>query len=105
MSTRTTPDYVTLDPELADPARIRKERNKARELKKSQWWLTQLNRGHCHYCERKFAPGKLTMDHVVPLARGGSSTKGNIVPACRECNRDKKLEIPAERLLKKPDER
>jgi 5-methylcytosine-specific restriction endonuclease McrA len=93
--------YYLLDPEHADPARIRKEREKARKLRKSQWWLTQANRGICHYCEKKFKPKDLTMDHVVPLARGGTSTPGNIVPACKDCNRDKKLETPAERLLKK----
>ena len=93
-------DYYILDPEHTDPARLKREREKARKLRKSQWWLKLVNRGLCHYCGKKFPPKELTMDHVVPLARGGSSTQGNIVPACRECNRDKKLETPAERLLK-----
>ena len=30
--------------------------------------------------------GELTMDHIVPLARKGKSTKGNVVPSCRLCN-------------------
>ena len=30
------------------------------------------------------------MDHIVPLVRGGKSTKGNVVPACKECNTKKK---------------
>jgi 5-methylcytosine-specific restriction endonuclease McrA len=30
------------------------------------------------------------MDHVVPLIRGGRSTKGNLVAACKECNSRKK---------------
>lgn len=94
-------DYYPLDPELSDPKRIKREREKARKLKKSQWWLNLLNRGICHYCEKKFPRSELTMDHVVPIARGGTSTPGNTVPACRSCNRDKKLETPAERLLKK----
>jgi 5-methylcytosine-specific restriction enzyme A len=94
-------DYYILNPEDVDPQRISKEREKARKLKKSQWWLTLVNRGVCHYCEKKFKPSQLTMDHVVPLARGGTSTPGNIVPSCKNCNRDKKLETPAERLLRK----
>jgi 5-methylcytosine-specific restriction endonuclease McrA len=93
-------EYYILDPDAADPARLRREREKARKLRKTQWWLTLVNRGVCHYCEKRFPPGELTMDHVVPLARGGTSTKGNIVPACRACNRDKKLGTPAERLLR-----
>ena len=93
-------EFHILDPALADPQRIKREREKARKLRKSQWWLTQVNRGVCHYCGQKFPPSALTMDHVVPIARGGTSTPGNIVPACKECNRDKKLETPVERILR-----
>lgn len=93
-------DYYLLDPSFTDPKRIKKERDKARELKKSSWWQRQLNSGVCHYCQKKFAPKDLTMDHVVPLARGGSSTQGNIVPACKDCNRDKKLHTPVDQILK-----
>ncbi|HUP57113.1 MAG TPA: HNH endonuclease [Bdellovibrionota bacterium] len=89
-------DFFTLDPEHVDPARVKREREKARKLRKSQWWLTQLSRGLCHYCRRSFPATQLTMDHVVPIARGGTSTPGNIVPACSACNRDKKLRTPAD---------
>ena len=84
----------------ADPKHVAREREKARKLKKSQWWLDKVNQGVCHYCSGKFGPGELTMDHVVPVARGGTSTPGNIVPACKACNASKKLETPVERLLK-----
>jgi 5-methylcytosine-specific restriction endonuclease McrA len=40
------------------------------------------------------------MDHIVPLARGGNSTQGNIVPACIDCNRGKKLDTPVDQILK-----
>ena len=85
----------------ADSVHIKKERKKAQDLKKTSWWLTKLNQGICHYCEKKFKRDELTMDHVVPLARGGTSTKGNIVAACKSCNLNKKLETPAEQLFKK----
>jgi CRISPR/Cas system Type II protein with McrA/HNH and RuvC-like nuclease domain len=93
-------EYYILDPAHTDPKRMKKEREKAQKLRKSQWWLSLVNRGLCHYCGRKFAAKELTMDHIVPLARGGTSSQGNIVPACRECNRDKKLGTPVESLLK-----
>lgn len=91
-------DWYTID---ADPKHVAKERERARKLRKSQWWRAKVGGGRCHYCERKFAPKELTMDHIVPVARGGTSTPGNVVPACKECNSNKKLETPAERLLKK----
>ena len=92
-------EFFTLDPVLTDPKRLKKEREKAQKLKKTQWWRDQLNLGLCHYCGNKFPAGKLTMDHVVPIARGGESNKGNIVPSCSDCNRKKKLMTPAELLL------
>ncbi len=36
------------------------------------------------------------MDHVVPLARGGKSTRGNLVPCCKECNTAKRQLLPIE---------
>ncbi len=36
------------------------------------------------------------MEHIVPIIRGGKSAKGNIVPACKECNSKKKHMVPLE---------
>jgi 5-methylcytosine-specific restriction endonuclease McrA len=69
---------------------IRREREKARELRASQWWKRRRAAGICHYCGKKFPAGDLTMDHIVPIIRGGKSTKGNVVAACKECNNRKK---------------
>jgi 5-methylcytosine-specific restriction protein A len=55
-----------------------------------------LARGVCHYCRRSFPHSELSMDHVVPMIRGGKSTKGNVVPACKECNGKKKHLLPME---------
>ncbi|MCB2181446.1 MAG: HNH endonuclease [Desulfobulbaceae bacterium] len=77
-----------------DEAAIRKEKHKARELRKSRWWQNRISSGICHYCGGKFSPAELTMDHLHPLASGGRSTKGNVVPACKECNNKKKNMLP-----------
>lgn len=84
-----------------DPKHIAREKLKAQEMRKTQWWLNKISRGICHYCQETFSPDKLTMDHVVPLSRGGRSTKGNIVPCCKECNNKKKYLTPAEIVLNK----
>lgn len=75
---------------------IRRERAKARELRQSPWWKRKRSTGVCHYCGKTFAPSELTMDHLVPLVRGGRSTKGNLVPACKECNNAKKHKLAFE---------
>lgn len=75
---------------------IKRERRKARELRSSEWWKRKLAKGICFYCGRAFPAKELTMDHIVPVARGGKSTKGNIVTACKECNNAKKQLLPIE---------
>jgi 5-methylcytosine-specific restriction endonuclease McrA len=75
---------------IADAAEIRRERERARELRRSQWWKRKRASGLCHYCGSRFPPRSLTMDHIVPLIRGGRSNKGNVVPACKACNVKKK---------------
>lgn len=75
---------------------MRRERQKARELRSSQWWKRKRSKGICHYCGGKFPPRLLTMDHLVPIVRGGKSTKGNLAPSCKKCNSEKKYHLPFE---------
>ena len=77
-------------------ADIARERAKARALRQSQWWKRRRSAGVCHYCGRQVGARALTMDHVVPLSRGGRSNKGNLVPACKECNNKKKYHLAFE---------
>jgi len=75
---------------------LRRERQKARDLRASQWWKRRCDRGRCHYCNGSVAPQALTMDHIVPISRGGKTTKGNVVPCCKDCNNRKKQMLPME---------
>ncbi|HAF89991.1 MAG TPA: hypothetical protein DCG23_09475, partial [Deltaproteobacteria bacterium] len=69
---------------------IRQERQIAREIRKSQWWKNRRASNICYYCETSTPALQLTMDHLVPLARGGRSIKSNLVPCCKSCNTQKK---------------
>jgi len=80
----------------AEEEHIKREEAKARELRASQWWKRKRAPGLCYYCGRKFKPTELTMDHLVPITRGGKSAQGNLVPACKECNNKKKYLLPTE---------
>ena len=88
-----------LDPKHTDPKRVAHERDCARELRKSGWWKAKIAPGICHYCQKKYRPTELTMDHIVPIARGGESKQGNVVPACKACNQSKKLDTPVDALF------
>ena len=75
---------------------IRREKEKARQLRRTQWWKNRRGAGRCHYCGRRVPPQELTMDHVVPIVRGGKSVKSNLVPCCKPCNDQKKHLLPVE---------
>jgi 5-methylcytosine-specific restriction enzyme A len=77
-------------------AEIRREKGRARELRGSAWWKRRLARERCGYCGRYTPSRDLTMDHRVPLVRGGRSIRSNLVPACRACNAAKKYLLPVE---------
>ena len=81
-----------------NPVAVRQHRQAARHKRRelvdsgsgvtTQQWraiLAQFD-GMCVYC--KVASGK-TMDHVIPLSRGGPHDAANVVPACRSCNSSK----------------
>ncbi len=90
--------HLTREPFIVEvtEAELTREREKARALRESQWWKRKLAAGICYYCSRQVGARKLTMDHVVPLIRGGRSTRSNVVPACKDCNTKKQLLLPVE---------
>ena len=89
-------DYIEIH---RDERHIKREREKARELRKSPFFQELLRKGVCHYCGGNFSPEELTMDHIVPVVRGGKSTRGNVVACCKECNNKKKYLTPVEMIL------
>ncbi len=75
---------------------LKRERARARALRASQWWKRRVADGVCFYCGRGVGARALTMDHRVPLARGGRSVRGNVVAACKACNTKKRSLVPVE---------
>ncbi|MCX8026716.1 MAG: HNH endonuclease [Thermodesulfovibrionales bacterium] len=68
----------------------------ARQLRQSGWWKRKVSTGRCYYCNSSVSPKDLTMDHIVPIIRGGQTVKSNLVPACKDCNNKKKYLLPSE---------
>jgi 5-methylcytosine-specific restriction enzyme A len=85
------PDY-----QIISEQEIRREKEKARRLRQSGWWMRKIQNGICYYCHQNVGRTNLTMDHVLPLSRGGKSRKGNLVAACKACNNKKKYLLPIE---------
>lgn len=77
----------------------KREKARARELRESRWWQTLISKATCYYCQAPLARDQVTMDHIVPLAQGGRSTPGNVVPCCKACNTKKRDMTAVEWLL------
>ena len=58
------------------------------ELIRAQWErIKRKHKQRCYYCGIKH--DKLTIDHVIPISKGGDNSLYNIVPACQVCNSKK----------------
>lgn len=55
--------------------------------------IRRLYHSACIYCG---ATERITLDHLIPLSRGGDHTIGNLAPACRSCNARKGTKLPIE---------
>jgi 5-methylcytosine-specific restriction endonuclease McrA len=58
--------------------------------------IYKRDRFTCQYCHKQLASEDLTIDHVLPRSRGGTSTWENCVLACLECNTRKADRTPVE---------
>lgn len=58
----------------------------SKEVRFSRRNIFERDENTCQYCRKKFDRSELTLDHVIPRSRGGTSTWSNIVLACIKCN-------------------
>ena len=66
------------------------EREKAKLLRKSRWWQDKLGQAKCFYCNSLLKRHEVTMDHLLPVSKGGQSNKNNVVICCKACNNKKR---------------
>ncbi len=61
--------------------------NKLADFKKEDWTkILHLFNDSCAYCGTK---EDISIDHIIPVSKGGTSDKNNLLPACKTCNRKK----------------
>ena len=58
------------------------------------WRLTTKAGGVCYLCGKPLTYETATVDHVVPLSRGGMDAPHNWALACHECNAAKGSALP-----------
>lgn len=62
--------------------------------KRLRFEILRRDNHQCRYCGATAPDATLTVDHVVPVALGGSDEPSNLVAACAECNAGKSATPP-----------
>lgn len=64
-------------------------------------WETLINRSPmCPMCGRFVECENLTIDHVIPVSRGGYHVLVNLSPLCKSCNSKKQAKMPPLHVIK-----
>lgn len=90
MAPAITAGFSMPPPPSFDPPRRRK--NKSSSWTRRRRSVRQADRV-CAYCRVGSAE---TVDHIVPVSRGGSNAWSNLVGCCRQCNELKADRTPKE---------
>ena len=83
------PSILAIKGAKADRQRISERRRNSRALFKRDNYM-------CAYCGHYFHERDLTVDHVMPVSRGGNSGWENLISACSPCNNKKRDRTPEE---------
>ncbi len=67
-----------------------KKRQKLDLPKAAHWRIIDKSQDHCWYCGTDLSwdisGESYTLDHVIPLSKGGMHHESNMVRCCRSCN-------------------
>jgi 5-methylcytosine-specific restriction endonuclease McrA len=54
----------------------------------------------CYICGKEFGESKLTLDHIIPMSRGGKNSWENLITCCQKCNWEKGDKLLSELKIK-----
>lgn len=92
VSLATNPERHRLHVRIRRARRLKAEGSHTAEDIQRQY---QAQKGKCYYCQCKVGDN-YHVDHVIPLARGGSNSPENLVISCPNCNQSKGAKLPSE---------
>lgn len=72
--------------------------------KRTRFEVLRRDNYTCRYCGASAPDVELTVDHVVPVALGGTDNPDNLVTACRDCNAGKASTSPDAALVQQVGE-
>jgi 5-methylcytosine-specific restriction endonuclease McrA len=79
------------------PVEKKDKRKKTTHSKRARAW--RKSNYQCHWCQKPLKFFEVTLEHVIPLHRGGLDNDNNRVAACAPCNHGRGHNMPE---LKQP---
>ncbi len=67
--------------------------------KRTRYEVLRRDNHACRYCGAMAPEAKLTIDHVMPVALGGTDKPDNLVTACADCNSGKTSTAPGDAIV------
>lgn len=66
-------------------------------IAKQKEFITQRARSCCEYCysQLKFSPDPFSIEHIIPLSKGGTYDLDNLALSCQGCNNRKYNHVEA----------
>ncbi|MGB0454151.1 MAG: HNH endonuclease [Bacteriovoracaceae bacterium] len=98
---------VNFDINLPKILRLNSRHRAGKKIKFNRTNVFLRDEHRCQYCHNIFRYDELTIDHVLPVSRGGPTTWQNVVASCARCNTKKGAKTPREagmKLYKEPKE-
>lgn len=81
-----------------------KHRRRAREFNAEGFFTHQewqdMKKSHNYRCAICKCDKKLTVDHIIPLSKGGTNNKNNIQPLCGSCNSRKSNKFTSKEIVR-----
>ena len=71
-------------------------RPKSKDLRRKRLHLIEKYGMQCFWCSAALTTQTLTIDHYIPLSRGGSNKIKNLRLSCRICNQNRGNALPSE---------
>ncbi|BAQ63984.1 HNH endonuclease [Geminocystis sp. NIES-3709] len=56
-------------------------------------YIYNRDKYQCQSCGKKLEETTLSIDHIIPLAKGGSNDMSNLQTLCLNCNQHKKANL------------
>ena len=75
---------------------VRPDTRYPKNWNKLRWAIFKEYGYICQRCGR-YSKGNLELHHIKPIGFGGSNSKDNLIPLCRECH----AEMPSSKIAKR----